>query len=227
MGLRKLITGILFRSKADLKIKGHDLIVRHKSLIFADIRKGDYAIEIGSDRDAGSTRTIALLCNRYGLNFISVDIDKEASGRAEKILSRINHDFIAVNDFGEKYLAEFRGPLHLVYLDAFDIPGDWHSEKVREVYSEKKLQLTLENCHRMHFDCAVSIAEKMPEGGFVCFDDVNPLDGSGSLIFNRVASDHIKWSGKGATAIPFLISKGFELVDNHRACALLKRTRKT
>jgi hypothetical protein len=226
MSIIRRIMSIFEKSKKDLKSKGHELIIKHKSLIFNDLKDGEYVIEIGSDRDAGSTYQIAKLADRYRLNFTTVDIDINATARAGKIIRKINEDFKAVNDFGEKFLSEFIGPIRLVYLDAFDIPGDWHSQKVIDSYHDKNLQMTLENCHKMHYDCAVSISEKMPVGGFVCFDDVNPVDDSGNLIFDRVSPDYRKWSGKGATAIPFLIEKGFEIIDNRRACTLLKRTRK-
>lgn len=223
MSLRRRITGFFNKSKKDLKSKGHEMIIKHKSLIFKNIKDGEYVIEIGSDRDAGSTYHIAKLADRYGLNFTTVDIDVNATTRAGKILGKINKDFKAVNDFGEKFLREFTCPIRLVYLDAFDIPGDWHSQKVIESYRDRNLQMTLENCHKMHYECAVSISVKMPVGGFVCFDDVNPVDDQGNLIFDRVPPDYRKWSGKGATAIPFLIENGFEVIDNRRACALLKR----
>jgi len=226
MGLRKTIKSILSGSKNDLKIKGHELILRHETLIFKDVHPGEYVIEVGSDRNAGSTYHLAKLAENHGLNFITVDIDLDATARSEKILRKINMDFLAVNDFGERFLAEFNGTARLVYLDAFDIPGDWHTSRVHEVYSDRNLQLTLENCHKMHYDCAVAISAGMPAGGFVCFDDVNPVDESGNLIFERVPSGYLKWSGKGATAIPLLIGNGFEVIDNRRACALLKRIRK-
>ena len=227
MSIRKRIISVFYKSKKDLKSKGHELIIKHKSVIFSDIKTGEYIIEIGSDRDAGSTYYIAKLADNYGLNFITVDMDMKATSRAENILKKINKDFKAVNDFGEKFLVEFTFPVRLVYLDAFDIPGNWHSEKVIESYRDRNLQITLENCHRMHYECAVSIASKMPAGGFVCFDDVNPVDDQGNLIFDRVSPNYRKWSGKGATAIPFLIENGFEVIDNRRACALLKKIKQS
>lgn len=223
MGLLKRISGIINRSEKELKHKGHELIINHRSLIFDDAIDNGSVVEIGSDRNAGSTQKIAKLVNNFELNFVTVDIDIKATARAEKILKRINKDYKAVNDYGENFLSTFNSPLWLVYLDAFDIPGIWHTSEVIESYSDRKIKLTLENCHKMHYDCAVSIIGKMPVGGFVCFDDVNPVDDSGNLIFDRVPANYKKWSGKGATAIPLLIENGFELIDNKRACALLKR----
>jgi hypothetical protein len=223
MGLLKKISGIFCLSKKEFKHKGHELIISHKSLIFDNKRSSSFVVEIGSDRNAGSTYHIAKLTNRYALNFITVDIDKKATARAEKILKKINKKFLAINDYGEEYLKKFNSPIWLVYLDAFDIPGLWHTREVIDSYNNRNIKLTLENCHKMHYECAVSICGKMSVGGFVCFDDVNPVDDSGNLIFDRVSPDYKLWSGKGATAIPYLIENGFELIDNKRACALLRR----
>jgi hypothetical protein len=226
MGFLKNIVNLFRFSKKELKSKGHELILKNELSIFSSAKEGEYVLEIGSDRNAGSTFHISKLAQKYRLNFTTVDIDGDATSRADRIIKNINQDFRAVTDYGENFLHEFTSPVRLVYLDAFDIPGSWHSEDVMKTYKDRNLALTLENCHKMHYDCAVSIASKMPVGGFVCFDDVNPVDDSGNLIFDRVSPDYKKWSGKGATAIPFLIEKGFEIIDNRRACALLKRTRK-
>lgn len=223
MGLLKNLSGIFKLPKKKFKHKGHELIINHKSLIFNNISDDGYVLEIGSDRNAGSTYHIAKLANEFGLNFITIDIDIRASARAEKILKKINKEYQAINDYGENFLKKFSYPLRLVYLDAFDIPGPWHTNEVIESYRDRNIKLTLENCHKMHYDCAVSICSNMPVGGFVCFDDVNPVDDVNNLIFEKVSPDYKKWSGKGATAIPFLIENGFEVIDNKRACALLRR----
>jgi hypothetical protein len=225
MGLLKKISGVFNRGKKETKHKGHELITDHRSVIFSKTNNPGYVIEIGSDRNAGSTYQIAKLANKHRFNFITVDIDIKATARAEKILKKINNEYRAINDYGEDFLRKTDLPLWLVYLDAFDIPGLWHTSEVIESYNDHNIKLTLENCHKMHYDCAVSICEKMAVGGFVCFDDVNPIDDSGNLIFDRVEPGYKKWSGKGATAIPYLIEQGFEIIDNKRACALLIRRR--
>ncbi len=222
--LRK-IKRILRLTKKTSKIKGHELIMKHESLIFSNINDNEYIIEIGSDRDAGSTYYIALLANRYNLNFITVDIDEKATSRAGKIISKINKNFMAINDFGENFLREFSGSIRLAYLDAFDIPGNWHSRETIQSYADKNLQITLDNCHKMHYECAVSLAQIMPVNSFICFDDVNPIDDQNNLIFDKVSKDYKKWSGKGALAIPFLLENDFEVIDNKRACALLRKTK--
>jgi len=225
MGLLRKITGIFSKTKKRTKHKGHELIIKHRKLIFDNLPAGGYILEIGSDRNAGSTYHIAKLAQSHGLNFITVDIDDQATARAENIIEKINKEFKAVNDFGESFLNKFPFPINMIYLDAFDIPGEWHTIEVIESYRDRNIILTLENCQKMHYECAVSIVDKMPVGGFVCFDDVNPIDNLNNLIFEKVPSDYKKWSGKGGTAIPYLLENGFEIIDNIRACALLRRTK--
>ena len=214
-----------FANPRKAKHKGHEIILKHKSLISSELGEKDIIIEIGSDREAGSTKILAQMAKTNAALFITVDVDEATSRRAETIVKEIDPFFEAVNDYGEKFLADFSKPVKLIYLDAFDLPGDWHSEEVLENYNEREIDLTLENCYKMHYDSAKAIAANIPEGGFFCFDDVNPVDQKGNLLFIRVDRSHMEWSGKGKTAIPFLLENGFEVIDNIRACVLLRKVK--
>lgn len=207
----------------EFKIKGHELIQKHEKEIAQMLTKDSVIIEIGSERKAGSTKYLSKLANKNNTYFYTVDIDAETSKAADLIVKKINPDFAAINKPGEEFLQEFDRTLSLVYLDAFDIPGDWLNKEIYDAYKQRGQNLTLENCWKMHYDCAVSITEKMKIGGFVCFDDVNPVDDKGNLLFKKVENNYPKWSGKGETAIPYLLQNGFELIDNKRASALLKK----
>jgi hypothetical protein len=212
-----------FTNPRRAKHKGHEIILKYKSLISSELAAQDVIIEIGSDREAGSTLHLAKLAKENAARFITVDVDSQTTMRAETIIKEIDQAHKAVNDYGEVFLASFNEPVKLVYLDAFDLPGDWHSEEVRENYSSRNIELTLENCYKMHLECARAIIDNVPAGGFVCFDDVNPVDAQDNMIFRRVGKRHMEWSGKGKTAIPFLLKNGFEVIDNIRACVLLRR----
>jgi hypothetical protein len=205
------------------KHKGHELIQKHETLISSMLNAQSIIIEIGSDREAGSTKVLAQLAKNNDAHFITVDVDEQATERAQSIIDKIDPSFQAINDYGEKYLAGFNKPVQLIYLDAFDLPGDWHSPEVIDSYHHRKTELTLENCHKMHLDCVREIHTNMPAGSFVCFDDVNPVGPSGNMLFEKVSSSHMLWSGKGKTAIPFLVENGFHIIDNIRASVLLRK----
>ena len=221
MGIKNSILRAIGDKRA--KYKGHELIIQHENEIFGTIQKDSYVVEIGSEREAGSTRIIAELANKHDVTFITVDFNQDTTAAAENIVKSVNKKFEAVNDFGEKFLERFSEELSLVYLDAFDLAGDWHPAKLADSYRKKGVELTNENCYKMHLDCAVALCRKMKKGTYVCFDDVNPVDEEGHLILRKVESHYPYWSGKGKTAIPYMLKNGFKLIDNKRACALLVR----
>ena len=205
------------------KIKGHDLIKKHEKEIGKILDIDSTIVEIGSERKAGSTKYLAKLAHKYKVLFFTVDIDTDTSNSARKIVKNISTKFDAINKPGEMYLKETKEKLGLVYLDAFDIPGEWINQNLIHLYEKRGQNLTLENCWKMHLDCAEAIVGKMKKGGYVCFDDVNPVNKNGDLIFEKVDEKHPTWSGKGETAIPFLLNNGFVIIDNRRAGALLKK----
>lgn len=215
-----------FTNPRKTKHKGHEIILKYKSVISSQLQQNDIIIEIGSDREAGSTKILAELAKKNQAQFITVDVDEETSQRAETIVKRIDPSFQAINDYGEVFLSNFSKPVKLIYLDAFDLPGNWHTPEILENYKRRKIELNLENCYKMHYDAAKAIAGKIPKGGFVCFDDVNPVDKEGNLLFQRVGPKHMEWSGKGKTAIPYLLENGFEIIYNIRACVLMRKVDK-
>jgi hypothetical protein len=208
------------------RIHGHELVQKHEKSIVDKLRslQGEKVIiEVGSQREAGSTLYFGLLSKENNFEFHTVDLNNETTEAAMRIVNGISKDFKAINDFGEKYLDNYSGPIALVYLDAFDIDGDWHSNNLRDWYKSAGTTLNNENCWKMHLDCAIAIKDKIVPGGYVVFDDVNPVDEKGDLILKPVAEDYNLWSGKGKTAIPYLLDNGFVLIDNQRSGALLQK----
>ena len=105
---------------------------------------------------------------------------------------------------GNLYLERFPGEVGAAYLDNFD--WDWgnhpeiiqeQAERYRELYS---LEMSHANSQKAHFDQATIIERKSADQCFVLFDDTY-WDGT-------------TWSGKGGTAVPYLLSKGFTLLDH-------------
>lgn len=216
------LSRILGKSK---KKHGHDLIKKNEQFIIEALKKFDnvQVVEIGSQRKAGSTKYLSKLSNRLNYQFYTVDLNKETTQAAHSIVTRENPAFQAINDYGEQFLARFNKDIHLVYLDAFDIDGDWHSKDLRDWYQSVGSDLNNENCWKMHLECAEAIVKFMVKDGFVAFDDVNPVDENDQLIFKNASEDHPKWSGKGKTAIPYLLANGFKLKDHQRGTALFQR----
>jgi hypothetical protein len=172
-------------------------------------------IEIGTTREdvpgQGSTRKLADYCKKFSIGFITVDMDPHNSGMAQQMFSEIAApDFQAITMKGEDYLRNYSGAMDFVFLDAYDFDHGKHSE-LRQSRYEKFLGSHIDEteCHRMHLDCAQSVAQKLSPFGLVCVDDTWLEDG--------------RWTAKGTLAVPYLLANGFELVEARNRAALFRR----
>lgn len=214
--------------KKNKKIHGHELIQRHENRIknyLSSVNEQTFIYEVGSQREAGSTLYLSHLANSSSSMFYTFDLNAQTTNAARNIVKSVDPRFNAINGFGERLLSEVTTPIHLLYLDAFDIEGDWHSQELKEWYLDKGVSLDNQNCWKMHRECIQNSLDNLPVNCFVAFDDVNPVTEDGKLIFEKVKSDHAHWSGKGTTAIPYMLENGFSLIDNIRSAALFQRTK--
>ena len=172
-------------------------------------------IEVGTTREdvpgQGSTRKLAEYCQKHQLRFITVDMDPHNSRMARQTFQALGAaSFEAITAKGEDYLRERAGPIDLVFLDAYDFDHGKHSE-LRQSRYEKYLGARIDElaCHRMHLDCAESVAAKMWTHGVVCIDDT--------------WLDQGRWTAKGTLAMPYLQENGFSVVEARNKAALLVR----
>lgn len=172
-------------------------------------------VEIGTTREnvpgQGSTRQLAQLCQKHGLDFVTVDMDPANSRRAQRMFARMGLPFQAVTAKGEDYLAAHPGPIDYIFLDAYDFDHGQHSE-IRQSRYETFLgdRISDAACHQMHLDCVIALERNLAQDGLICFDDTW-LDEDGA------------WTAKGKTAMPYLLEAGFETVDIRNRAALLRR----
>lgn len=185
---------------------GHDII---KILIESKkIKLNGTIIEIGSERGQGSTELLASFAKSNKCHFITVDVVEETSKKAEKIVKKIKPSFNAACMKGEDFLNIYpRNDICLVYLDAFDIqyPKKPASFERKKIYEDNGLILSNENSWKMHLDCVKNCYNKVVDGGFIVFDDT----------WLDVKTKQIE--GKGKTAVPFLLSNGYEKYNMVRA----------
>ena len=172
-------------------------------------------VEIGTTREdvpgQGSTLKLAEFCLRHGLKFVTVDMDPHNARLARQTFQRLGAaGFEAVTAKGEDYLRKREGPIDFVFLDAYDFDHGKHSE-LRQSRYQKYLGARIDEqaCHRMHLDCAETLAGKLWAHGLICIDDTWLDDG--------------RWSAKGTLAMPYLLEHGFELVEARNRAALLAR----
>jgi hypothetical protein len=196
---------------------GQDLLITHLKANPPDAlgSRQRRLIEIGTTREdvpgQGSTKTIAELCAQLGLDFVTVDMDPDNGRRAQRMFERNGYPFQAVCAKGETYLAETTEPLDYVFLDAYDFDHGMHSEWRQSRYaSVLGSRISDAACHQMHLDCAKVLVDKLAPDGLICFDDTW-RDDTGA------------WTAKGTTAMPFLLSHGFDILDERNRAVLLQR----
>jgi hypothetical protein len=171
-------------------------------------------IEIGTTRESasgqGSTRRLMEFCAKESFHFITVDMDSANTEIAAAMFKGRKLAFEAVHSKGEDFLEQYQGRMDFVFLDAYDFDHGMHSERRQSRY-EKFLgsRIDEQQCHKMHLDCARSVASKLTEMGVVSIDDTWLDDG--------------KWSAKGTLAVPFLLDAGMMLLDVRNKSALLGR----
>lgn len=176
---------------------------------------GRDVVEIGSTREdvegQGSTRQIADACVEVGARFTTVDMDPHNTRRAATTLADAQAEGEAINAKGEDWLQAREDPIAVLFLDAYDIEHGRHSELRRARY-ERHLgsSITPDGAQQMHLACAVEAVRLVEPGGVVVLDDTWVDDGH--------------WVGKGSTAVPHLLSNGFEVEVADQRAVLLRRT---
>jgi hypothetical protein len=190
---------------------GHSLLIRLLDTMSGPI--DGYLVEVGSTREKipgqGSTVLLAGAAAKRGMPFITVDMDPANTDQASRDLSGYE-GASAVNAKGEDFLAAFDGPIAAVYLDAFDLDHGHHSQYRLDRYRRYLgTDVTNEACAQMHLDCARALVARLVPGGLVVIDDTWP-QGAG-------------FAGKGATAVPYLLTHGFEIALRSRTAVGLRR----
>lgn len=149
-----------------------------------------------------STEAFIILCKKYNMKLISVDMDPDCLRNAQEIAGRHNFtDLITVHAKGEIFLKEYTDKIDFLYLDAFDWHHKFHTQERQNKYKKylnSEITADDKNCHKMHLDCCKAILNKIDSNGYIIFDDI--LDKNAS-------------KGKGVTAIPFLLKNNFKKHD--------------
>lgn len=177
-------------------------------------KRNPVLIEVGTTREQvegqSSTRHLAEFCKAYGIDFLTVDMDPHCTRAARQMLAQLEFPGQAVNAKGEDFLRSFPTPIDFVFLDAYDFDHGKHSA-LRQSRYERFLggRIDDEQCHRMHLECAESLAAKLADRGVVCIDDTWLEDD--------------RWVAKGTLAVPYLLGQGFEVLTASNRAVLLGR----
>jgi len=192
-------------------IHGHKLLLDY--LVSQKNLKLGLLVEIGSTREdiqgQGSTKEFAEFTKRHGIKFISVDMDELQTKKAQDAFKNIGGECLAINAKGEDFIRTYPGDISAIYLDAFDYDHGNHSQERKERYSQiLNLSITNANSAQMHLECAKSIVDR-GEVEIIAIDDTWRNMGM--------------YLGKGAKAVPFLLSNSYSIVSKSNMALILKR----
>ena len=167
---------------------------------------GKTLVEIGTVREIienqNSTEKLARYCNKYGMKFITVDMNPETTASAVNMLEKINPSFKAYCNKGEDFFTEAKtynllDSIDYVYLDAFDFNHHHHSKKRRDDYIKYLgCDINDKECHQSHLKMCVNLLENW-DPLMICWDDC--------WYTNNIVH------GKGKLGIPYLLMEGWKL----------------
>ena len=168
-------------------------------------------VEIGSVRESietSSTTYFFELSKLLNKNFYSVDIGERQYTKAKSIIG--NNAFQLK---GEEFLKDFNEEISILYLDNFDIIYNESHKKsllnrVGNDYSDLDLELNIEQSQLAHLT-QFQLSEKLlHEDSFVIIDDTWFDD---------------QWKGKGGTLVPYMLSKGWNILKQNHNHLILKK----
>jgi hypothetical protein len=164
-------------------------------------------VEIGSEHGGGSTAYLAKLTKRKSFQeFITIDFDINSYSKAKEICAEYPHAK-AINGLGEDAIAGRTLTPHIgaAYLDNFDWmykDGDVAAfDRQKSRYESHGMQMNNLLSQVSHLAQAVEIELRSLENCVIIFDDTwRNNDGT--------------FNGKGGPAIPYLITRGFEVLND-------------
>lgn len=185
---------------------GIDLLKKKTILRYAMIalKFNPNIMEFGVSRDFGSTRLISDLAIKTNSSIKLVDPNQK------NLLNAVNsvEDKLKLETYcskGEDLQSEIFKNVGLFHLDGFDIvTSHSHKKSTIEDYKNNNIDLIKDGnvlSAESHFKISLKIIEVSKN--YPCL-----------IIFDDTWADNGIWYGKGATAVPKLISEGFSLISN-------------
>ena len=187
-----------------------------KDLDISEVPSGSFVIEVGSQREPSdpnnsenSTCFLDRLATQHGLLFVTVDFSEATYQVARAYVG----DKAVLSD-GAEFLRGFNKPIGILYLDNFDVVySDKHKEsllhRVGTAYDERHEIITNQRSAEVHLEQVKAALPFLTTPTFIGFDDTMIKEG--------------KWWGKGASAIPYLLSIGYQIVKQDANGLILKK----
>lgn len=164
----------------------------------------DIIVEIGSDRNEGSTTFFDGYSKDLGIPFYSVDIEDDAKKRLTS-LKHTNWEIASGSVWTKEVLPTLQKKIKVLYLDNFDwnhnptVPTD---TGFVELYAKHGISWTNLNCVAEHLQQMINCLPYMAEQSIIICDDTPYQEHSGIYI------------GKCSAVIPLLVTNGYTIVHS-------------
>jgi len=160
-------------------------------------------VEIGASRpgDDQSTQYLHDLAKSIGADFITCDINFHC-------IRELNDQGIpAVCNKGEDFLTTYEPKVSIAYLDNFDwnwhpmATEDWTLVQIQEYRDQYNIEMTNLMSQSAHVHQAVILETKTTDNSIICIDDT------------WFHSGWDTYQGKGGAAVPYLIARGYTVLE--------------
>lgn len=173
--------------------------------IALDFARNGVIVEIGSARETAgpdsSTCYFDQLARKLNATFLSIDFSAASNALAMTVVG--DRAVLADGaDFLHRYAEQRREPISVLYLDNFDVVySEGHRKsllnRVGEAYAIRNERITNERSAAVHMEQVEAALPALADSHVVIFDDTRRTDSG--------------WWGKGATAVPTLLAKGYRI----------------
>ena len=160
-------------------------------------------VEIGASRpgDDQSTQYLHDLSKQLGIDFVTCDIN------FQRVRDLNDQGIPAVCDKGEDFLAVYEPKISIAYLDNFDwnwhpmATEDWTLDQIKEYRDKYNVEMTNVYSQAAHVHQAVLVEAKTADNSIICIDDT---------WFHSIWDTY---QGKGGAAVPYLLAKGYTVLE--------------
>jgi hypothetical protein len=185
---------------------------------------GDTIVEIGSSRGEGSTDFFIFHIKGTDKKFYTIDVRQDV---VDFFNAKQIQNFHAICCETIDFIGEIQGQIACVYMDGFDyippddsIKHDWMQQMIADYKAKNPNDpskwLTNQNSARHHLDRTELLLPLMSSRSIFIFDDTfvpSQLEHVGWFknAYDPESPEYDSWQGKGATAVPYLIGKGWRV----------------
>ena len=171
----------------------------------------DIILEIGSDKDEGSTEFFNGLSINWGIPFYTVDIVDTAKNRFTH-LDHTNWIVESGSEWTKRSLPLLNKKIKVLYLDNYDWtnPGP-EQEKIKAEYKEKNIDWSNLGSQIEHLHQMVNCMPYMAGQSLIICDDTPLVEHSGT------------YTGKCGAVVPYLLINGYRIVFSGNNGVILLR----